>query len=451
MLNTPSLSLNDQQANIFARITETITNHNSNVNLHILKGSAGTGKTFLTRQFMKFIREQGVNIVQIAPTGKAAKNLALGSMLPAKTIHSAIYKLEQLKNGLGVKFLPKLNQESAFTVYLIDESSMISDKVTASERFQQSGALLCDLVDFVKRGNPKNKFLFVGDPCQLPPVNGNKSESFSPALTLDYMVEKFSFTGNEYFLSEPMRAKGDSYIMDNATYMRDCILSKNQPDNRKLKVNFTGKAWDTACFFERLYDPQNAEKVILIANSNDDVNYWNRAIRKQFGYEQDRLQVGDQVIVNVTWQGNGRTIYNGEMGYVRAIGKTEKYADLHFADVQLEFQGADNKPFVIETKTLLSTLNTERGFKGFLENEAVTHFHAEMHKHTYGKIESSAYYNSIQLRFGYALTCHKAQGSEWDNVIIHRAPLFGEYQVTDLRWRYTALTRARQELYTWAA
>lgn len=451
MLNTPSLSLNSQQANIFARITETITNPDSNVNLHILKGSAGTGKTFLTRQFVKYIREQGVNVVQIAPTGKAAKNMALGSMLPTKTIHSAIYKLEQLKNGLGVKFLPKPNQESGFTVYLIDESSMISDKVTPSERFQQSGALLSDLVDFVKRGNPKNKFLFVGDPCQLPPVDGNKSESFSPALTLNYMAKKFSLIGSEYFLSEPMRAKGDSYIMDNATYMRDCILTGNEPNNQKLKINFTGKSWNTARFFEHLYDPKNTGKVILIASSNDDVNYWNRTIRKQFGYEQDCLQVGDQVIVNVTWQGNGQTIYNGETGYVKAIGKTEKYADLLFADVQLEFQGIDNDSFVVETKALLSTLNTERGFKGFLENEAVTHFHAEMHKHTHGKIESSAYYNSIQLRFGYAITCHKAQGSEWDNVIIHRAPLFGEYQVTDLRWRYTALTRAKQEIYTWAA
>ena len=451
MPNTPSLTLNGQQANIFAQITETITNPDSNVNLHILKGSAGTGKTFLTQQFVKFLREQSVNVVQIAPTGKAAKNMALGSMLPAKTIHSAIYKLEQLKHGLGLKFLPKPNQQSAFTVYLIDESSMISDKVATSERFQQSGPLLSDTVDFVKRGNPKNKFLFVGDYCQLPPVDGSTADAFSPALAFDYMTEKFGLVGQEYFLSEPMRAKGDSYIMDNATYMRDCILSKNRPDSRKLKINSTGKSWQTPRFFERLYDPQNAEKVILIANSNDDVNHWNRAIRKQFGYEQDRLQVGDQVIVNATWQDNGRAIYNGETGYVRAIGKTEKYAELLFADVQLEFQGADGKPFIVETKALLSTLSTERGFRGLVSSQEATHFHSEMHRHTHGRIGDSVFYNPIQLRFGYALTCHKAQGSEWDNVIIHRAPLFGEYQVTDLRWRYTALTRARHELYTWEA
>ncbi|GAB2577375.1 ATP-binding domain-containing protein [Spirosoma areae] len=419
--------------------------------MHILKGSAGTGKTFLTRRIVSFLLENGVNVVQVAPTGKAAKNMALGGELNARTIHSTIYKLEQLPQGLGVRFLPKPNDNRQFTIYLVDESSMISDKVSRSERFQQSGALLSDLVDFAKRGNDRNKFLFVGDPCQLPPVEVGEPEGESPALTLDYLSRKFSLVGQECFLSEPMRAKEGSYILDNATYMRDCILQSKTPDSQKLKVNSTGSSWETARYFEQLYDPGNSEKAILIANSNKDVNYWNRNIRKQFGYEQDRLHIGDQVVVNQTWQSNGQTIYNSETGYVRAVGKTEQYASLMFADVQVEFQGIDGKPLIVETKTLLNTLSTELYFRGMLDEDAAKNYHAEMHKHTHGKMETSPFYNPIQFRFGYALTCHKAQGSEWDNVIIHRNAFYGDRQNTSLRWRYTAMTRARHELYTWAA
>ena len=451
MMNNSSLVLNGQQTKSFDGITKSIADVNSENMSYVLKGSAGTGKTFLTRRIVSYLLANNIRVVQVAPTGKAAKNMALGGELGARTIHSAIYKLEQLQQGLGVKFLPKPNDDNRFTVYLVDESSMISDKVSRSERFQQSGALLSDLIGFAKRGNDRNKFLFIGDPCQLPPVEVGEPEGESPALMTDYLAKKFNLTSEEYFLSEPMRAKADSYILDNATYMRDCILQGEKPDNQRLKVNGTGKHWDTARYFQRLYDPENSGKAIIIVHSNKDVNHWNRAVRKQFGYQQDCLYIGDQVVVNQTWQSDGTAVYNGETGYIRSVGQTESYAGLSFADVQVEFLGIDGKPFVVETKTLLDTLSTEPLFKGVLDEDMAKNYHADMHKHTYGKMESSPFYNPIQLRFGYALTCHKAQGSEWDNVIIHRNALYGDYQNTSLRWRYTAMTRARQELYTWAA
>lgn len=451
MTHTSLFSFNKHQADSFNRITMSVANEDSPLNLHILKGSAGTGKTFVTRQIVKYLMEKGVNVVQVAPTGKAAKNMAMGSTLPARTIHSAIFQLEQLSQGFGVKFLRKPNLDSKYTVYVVDESSMISDKVTRSEGFQQSGALLSELIDYARRGNNQNKFLFIGDPCQLPPVEPGEAEGNSPALMLNYLSQQFDLKGQEYFLSEPMRTKGDSYILDNATYLRDCIIKGITPNRQRFTVNSTGRSRDTARYFQNLYDPEHAEKVILIANANRDVNYWNRAIRKQFGYEQDQLSIGDQVVVNVNWHGNGQAISNGETGYVRAVGKAETFAGLKFADVQLEFQGADGKPFLVETKTLLDTLNTEPTFNGSIDSETGRHFHAEMHKKTAGKMESSPFYNPILLRFGYALTCHKAQGSEWDNVIVHPDPLFGGFQKTSLRWRYTAMTRARRELYTWAA
>ncbi|MGF7215076.1 ATP-dependent exoDNAse (exonuclease V) alpha subunit [Spirosoma lacussanchae] len=451
MTNNTSTSLNNQQAAYFSSITNSLMSPGFGSDAHILKGSAGTGKTFLTRHIVSHLLKQGIGVVQIAPTGKAAKNMASGSSLPARTIHSAIYKIEQLPNGLGVRFMSKPNDEEKYTVYVVDESSMISDTFSRSERFVQAGALLSDLIGYARRGNAQNKFLFIGDPCQLPPVQPGDSENYSPALQAEYLHHSFGLDTQDYFLSEVMRARAGSYIIDNATYIRDCIEQGLQPDNSRIQVRITGKSWQMAQHFERLYDPANTDKVILIANSNKDVNYWNRAVRKQFGYEQDQLHVDDQVVVHQTWQSNGQTVFNGETGYVRAIGKTEQYAGLTFADVELAFQNADGGPVIVTAKTLLDTLSTDPDSRGVLDEEMAKHFHAEMQKHTHGRIESSPFYNPIMLRFGYAMTCHKAQGSEWDNVIIHRNALYADYQKTSLRWRYTALTRARKELYTWAA
>lgn len=451
MNKTSARHFNEQQAACFDQITSSLAGTDSNTNTQILKGSAGTGKTFLTRHLVSHFIEAGINVVQVAPTGKAAKNMASGSILPARTIQSAIYKIEQLPSGLGVRFIAKPNEDKHVTVYVIDESSMISDKMSKSERFQQSGALLTDLIDFAIRGNSQNKFLFIGDPCQLPPVEPGECESESPALLSSYLNQRFGLLVEENFLSEPMRAKAESYIISNATHIRDCIISGKSPDDRRLKINSTGKFWETARRYQQLYDPTNTEKVILIANSNKDVNYWNRNIRKQFGYEQDQLHVGDQVVVSQTWHGNGQTVYNGETGYIRSVGRAEKYAGMAFADVEVAFKGNDGQPVLVVAKTLLSTLSTEPEFSGTLDSETAKHYHAEMNKHTHGRIETSAFYNPIQLRFGYALTCHKAQGSEWDNVIIHRNAFYADRQRTSLRWRYTAMTRARHELYTWAA
>lgn len=451
MTNNTSTFLNEKQAAFFTAITDSLANPDDGHNAHILKGSAGTGKTFLTRRIVGQLLEQGINVVQVAPTGKAAKNMAMGSVLSARTIHSAIYKIEQLPHGLGVQFKKKLNEHEAYTVYVVDESSMIGDKQSRSERFVQAGALLSDLVDYARRGNSQNKFLFIGDSCQLPPVQPGDRENGSPALQADYLQRTFGMNVQDYFLNEIMRAKAGSYIIDNATYIRDCIEQGIRFDKNHIQVKVTGKHWQMPQHFERLYDPANTDKVILIAHSNKDVNYWNRKIRQQFGYDQDQLHADDQVVINQTWHSQGVTLYNGDTGYVRTIGKTEEYAGLLFADVELVFRGIDGNPFTVMAKALLDTLRTESDFRGVLDEDVARHYHAEMHKHTHGRIESSAFYNPIQLRFGYAITCHKAQGSEWDNVIIHRNALYADRQNTSLRWRYTALTRARKELYTWAA
>lgn len=446
-------TLNEQQATYFGQITDSLADSKSDINTHVLKGSAGTGKTFLTRKIVGFLLDKGTNVVQVAPTGRAAKNMASGSALQARTIQSAIYKTEQLPAGQGVRFLTKPNDTRQFTVFVVDESSMISDKVSHSEHFHQPGGLLSDLIDYAKRGNADNKFLFIGDPCQLPPVDPDASETEgeSPALLTTYLTDKFGLHAQNYFLSVPMRAKSDSYIIENATYIRDCITQQKMPDNQRIKINSTGKSWDTAKLYGRLYDPKNTEKVILIASTNKDVNYWNRNIRKQFGHYQDTLHVGDQVVMNQTWHGEGQTVYNGETGYIRAVGKNEQYAGLTFADVQVEFQGNDGKPILLTAKTMLDTLSTEPEFRGVIDGDIAKNYYAEMHKHTHGHMESSPFYNPLQLRFGYALTCHKAQGSEWDHVIIHRNALYADRLKTSLRWRYTALTRARQDIYTWAA
>ena len=446
-------TLNEQQAIYFSQITDSLTDSKSTIDAHILKGSAGTGKTFLTRQIVGFLSDKGINVVQVAPTGRAAKNMASGSVLPARTIQSAIYKTEQLPAGMGVKFLRKPIDNQRFTVFVIDESSMISDKISRSERFHQPGGLLFDLIDYARKGNANNKFLFIGDPCQLPPVDTDVPgmEGESPALSGTYLTDKFGLNVRDYFLNKPMRAKSDSYIIKNATYIRDCITEQKVLDNQRININFTGKSWETAKCYERLYDPKNTEKVILIASTNKDVNYWNRHIRKQFGYQQDTLRTGDQVVMNQTWHGEGQTVYNGETGYIRAIGKREQYAGLTFADVQVEFQSNDGKPVLLAVKTLLDTLSTEPDSRGLIDGDMAKQYHAEMHKQTHGRIETSPFFNPLQLRFGYALTCHKAQGSEWDHVIIHRNALYADRLKTSLRWRYTALTRARKEIYTWVA
>jgi exodeoxyribonuclease-5 len=360
----------------------------------------------------------------------------------AKTLHSLIYNTEQLENGYGVKLTRKTNLSQTISVYIVDEASMISDKQSSSEKFVSGTPLLSDFIKYVKEGNKQNKIIFIGDIYQLPPVGSIES----PALSIDYLQGQKNLKGRMAVLTEVKRQGSDSYILKNATNLRKCIENGHSfqgIESERITNRTTGALYK----YVELFEKENLGKVAFIAWTNKDVNWFNNAIRTRLGLDNARLSVGDQIAVHQNWLGNCRLILKGETGIIRSVGTFELYAGLNFATAEIEFTDHKGAPFQITSKVLLESLTSETGEIGF-ENENA--LYAEAMKRNGAFRESKAisddkYLSALRLRYAYATTCHKAQGSEWEHVILH------PYMNKDLRWKYTAITRASKELYTFAA
>lgn len=412
----------------------------------ILKGSAGTGKTSLLKAVCDYITDKEEGLKLAAPTGRAAKVVGRKTDCLAKTIHGMIYIPEPIKNGGGIRMVRKRNTEEKFTLFIIDEASMISDYRSASTTFVTPNPLLADLLDFVKKGNANNKVLFVGDAYQLPPVVPYGKKAFSPALSSAYLEEKFNWKGNEFQLNQVMRQKEGSYILQNATNIRQQLLTTKKPVS--LNYNNVYRPTQALTTFLHHFEPESLHKIAIVANANRDVNWFNQKVRERLGYNGKSLMVNDAVMLKKNWYAKDNVLYSGESGIVERVHNREEYAGLKFVDVTLAFRNGEGHKFTIDTKVLLDALHT---YDGNLLPEKERLLFAESMKRNATFRESQnpiddAYMGAIRLRYGYALTCHKAQGGEWDNVILHPW-----YRKDDLRWLYTAVTRAKKELYSWAA
>jgi hypothetical protein len=456
--------------------------------LFILNGYAGTGKTFITHGLTQYLDAIGRQFVLMAPTGKAAKVISDKTGQEASTIHRVIYNYENVKE-YKVDDLDgsetfrcyaeiKVNLHTSETVYIIDESSMVSDTYSDSEFFRfGSGYLLKDLLNYINldHNDHTKKVIFIGDNAQLPPVGMN----YSPALNMDYLKEKYLLNSDSYELTEVVRQKADSGIMTNAKILREALLKKtfnqldfktNDADVLSLDTN------DLLSEFLKVCQGRigNTKDSILIASSNSQVSQYNRVVREHFFPEQKEVVPGDKIISVANHYVHEKVITNGEFGMVKQVLSGPEVKDvilrkkgehgetltikveLCFRDVELGFRNENGEVSFFVCKIVENLLyNDEPGLSSD-EHKALYVDFVKRHPELTTKdkksefrmaLLSDPYFNAFKVKFGYAITCHKAQGSEWQNVFLkcssHHKTLSQDY----FRWLYTAITRTSSTLH----
>lgn len=414
-------------------------NENNDDNFFILSGAAGTGKTSITSALIGYFNEKKVTYKIAAPTGRAARILGKKSGTVSNTIHSLIYHTEtNVETGVTTWKLKKLRTD-AFTVFIIDEASMISSKVTRQEMFHSDDSLLAGLLKYIKTGNPKNKVIFLGDKNQLPPY----SELDSLALDPNHLRSKYLLKGSFHYLTEVKRVEDGSYILKTATKLRKSI-DENSP-LPELEANLMKHVWDAAKEYANEFDPSNFEKSVAIGRSHKANNKFNEEVRKSlFGSSAPLIVTGDLLIVLQNWRRGDKTLYNGDHILIEDIdfSKVEEVRGIKFVPAKIKAQALDGTFQIIEDYLMLDTLLYEDSKIPFIiENE----FRAERFRKnkvfaTSANPEDDRYVGAIRIGYGYAITCQKAQGGEWDKVYIN---VFG---VQDKKWLYTAVTRAKNDL-----
>ena len=420
----------------------------------LLRGYAGTGKTSLVGALVRTLDFLKQKVVLLAPTGRAAKVFSAYAGHPAFTIHKKIYR-ERAYSGEGGNFTLNDNL-TTHTLYIVDEASMISNEGLSGAMFG-TGRLLDDLVQFVYSGQGC-RLLLMGDTAQLPPVG----EELSPALYAD-ALRGYGLEVVETDLTQVVRQEQQSGILWNATALRRLIAEEEWgvlpkirisgfPDVKLLPGNELIDAL-SAC-----YDRDGTDETIVVCRSNKRANIYNNGIRAQILWREEELESGDLLMVaknNYYWtekEKNLDFIANGETAVVRRVRRTAEMYGFRFADVLLSFPNWQDAE--LEVRLLLDTLHSdapalsreesERLFQTVLEDYVDIPLKRDRMK----KMKADPYYNALQVKYAYAVTCHKAQGGQWKNVFLDQGYMSEEYLTPDyFRWLYTAFTRATDTLY----
>lgn len=420
----------------------------------VLRGYAGTGKTSLVGALVKAMDQLQQKSVLLAPTGRAAKVFSAYAGHPAFTIHKKIYRQQSFSNEVS-NFSVNDNLH-AHTLFIVDEASMISNEGLSGSVFG-TGRLLDDLIQFVYSGTGC-RLLLMGDTAQLPPVG----EVQSPALFTD-ALKGYGLNVIEVDLTEVVRQVQDSGILWNATRLRQLITEEQCSSLPRIKV--TGFADVKVVPGDELIDTLNScygrdgmDETIVVCRSNKRANIYNKGIRAQILDREDELNTGDMLMVaknNYFWTEKYKEmdfIANGEVAIVRRVRRTREMYGFRFAEVLLSFP--DLGDFELEANLLLDTLHTDapalpkaendRLFYSVLEDYADITVKRERMK----KMKADPYYNALQVKYAYAVTCHKAQGGQWQNVFLDQGYMSDEYLTPDyFRWLYTAFTRATKTIY----
>ncbi|TSE05761.1 MULTISPECIES: ATP-dependent DNA helicase [Aquimarina] len=423
--------------------------------LFLLKGYAGTGKTTLIGALVKNLWKAKLNAVLLAPTGRAAKVISNYSGKHAQTIHRNIYYPKKNKSG-GLAFQLKQNK-SRNTIFIVDEASMIPDTPSDSKLFE-NGSLLDDLMMYVYSGY-NCKILFIGDTAQLPPV---KLE-VSPALDANNLSMGFNKDVTQIELDEVVRQAENSGILMNATRLRESLNDEFydyfqfQIDGYPDIVRF----FDGHEIMEALndaYASSGHEESVIILRSNKRANIYNQQIRSRILFQEEELSPGDYLMVvknNYFWLDNKSEagfIANGDIIRVLEIFSIKELYGFRFAIVNVDMVDYPNqKPF--ETVLILDTLTSETPSLSYEESnrlyqEVMGDFENEKSKYKkFIGVKNNRYFNGLQVKFSYAITCHKSQGGQWDTVFIEQPYLPDGITKDYLRWLYTAVTRAKKKLY----
>ena len=420
---------------------------------YILRGYAGTGKTSLVKTLVRTLPSIGMRFVLMAPTGRAAKVLSNYTGKSASTIHRRIYQTKSLPDGS----LRMVRAENKYvnTLFIVDEASMIGEQKEFGGR-----SLLDDLLGYVFSGE-SCRLLFIGDTAQLPPVESQDS----PALDCDYLKSQFPITAATFELTEVKRQALESGILYNATDIRQ-LLGQNLYEYALPIFHLEGfndiQKIEPETFEEMLHNAfANASdnEAIIVCKSNKRANMFNQAIRGRILNIEGEIATGDKVMVvknNYHWtEGNDAMgfIANGDMAEIRKIKHFEEMYGFRFADVELSFTDYPEAPNV-EVKILLDTLNsnsaslTEEESKSLFTAIEEDYMDIPNRRERYKEMKKNPWFNALQVKFAYALTCHKTQGGQWSSVFIDSSLNQKEtLEVEDLRWLYTALTRAQERVF----
>ncbi|MFC2152947.1 ATP-dependent RecD-like DNA helicase [Bacteroidota bacterium] len=449
---------NDQNIMIDG-LSEFILDDNYN-RIFLIKGYAGTGKTTVISALVNSFSKLKIKSVLLAPTGRAAKVLSVYSKKAAFTIHKKIYRQKSSKDGFGT-FVLDANLHSN-TFFIVDEASMISN-LSGDNSIFGSGRVLDDLIQFVYN-DKKCKLILVGDVAQLPPVGID----ISPALNAK-QLESYNLVVQEYNLREVVRQQENSGVLFNATNIRNLISEENYifPN-----IEITGVEDILRISGNELietisdsYDKYGYEETIIITRSNKRANQYNKGIRSQILWREEEIAVGDFLMVvknNYFWiDENEKTglpagkvdfIANGDIAEILNIKKYEERYGFRFADVTLRF--IDYGDLEIECKIILDTLDINSAALSSDDNKQLFYNIQEDYqsektkKKQYEGVRNDEFFNALQVKFSYAITCHKAQGGQWKNVFIDHGFVNEEMMDKEyLRWLYTAFTRPTEKLY----
>lgn len=418
--------------------------------IFVVNGYAGTGKTTAVTSLVKTLKAHGRQFRLMAPTGRAAKVLAHYTGEKAYTIHKTIYRQTSMKDGIG-RFTLSPNKDND-TVYIVDEASLIGTDGGVNSIFG-SGNLLDDLLSYLRNGLD-NKLILIGDSAQLPPVGMD----LSPALNMDYI----SMLGGGEFceLKTVVRQAEESGILYNATIIRNLINSMS-PESLHLKLKgFSDisaiKGGELIECISDAYSQYGMDETVVLCRSNRRANRYNAGIRATVNFSEERLVRDERLMIvkNCYQFLDGLEdidfIANGDLARLERIYRYEERYGLHFATAELSL--TDYGEAEMTAKVILDTLESETAslgagqqemlFLGLNEDYSDTRSKAKRYK----LIREDPYYNALQLKYAYAITCHKSQGGQWKCVFIDNM-LWNEPTVDDLKWLYTAITRAVEKVY----
>jgi len=423
--------------------------------LFLLKGYAGTGKTTLVGTIVTNLWQASMKAVLMAPTGRAAKVMSNYSKTQAFTIHRKIY-FPKKESGGGVQFVLAPNKHRN-TIFIVDEASMIPDTPADSKLFE-NGSLLDDLLMFVYSGH-NCKLMLIGDTAQLPPVKLN----LSPALNEDQLSLNYNKEIVMMELDEVVRQAQDSGILVNATNLREQLQSSFFEDfkfdvapYKDIVRLIDGHEIQEA--IDNSYGENGKEETAIIVRSNKRANLYNENIRNRILFLENDIAVGDFMMVvknNYFWlkpESEAGFIANGDIIEVLEIFDIKEIYGFKFAEVKVKLVDYPNmKP--LETVLLLDTIKAETPSLSYedgnkLYQEVMKDYADETSKYKkFLAVKNNKYFNALQVKFSYAITCHKSQGGQWDTVFIEQPYLPNGVDKEYLRWLYTAVTRAKKQLY----
>ncbi len=447
-----SLEPTSQQSALMEKVANFIVDKDSD-RIFLLKGYAGTGKTSVISSVIKVMDELQQPVVLLAPTGRAAKVLSIYSEKQAFTIHKKIYR-QKSGADFNSDFNLNVNLHKS-TLFVVDEASMIAN--SAPDSVFGSGCLLDDLIHYVYSGE-NCRLILIGDTAQLPPVG----QLLSPALDKG-MLEGYGFSVDEFELTEVVRQASSSGILSNATFLRTLIANEfyddglpkidteSFPDVKKMPGDELIEALSSS------YGKYGTDDVIVISRSNKRANVFNNGIRNSVLYREEELSSGDMLMVvknNYFWSKEIKGfdfIANGDVAEVKRIRNKRELYGFRFAEVLLYFPDYDTE---IEANILLDTLQSPSPTLTYDDSnrlfQAVQEDYMDIgnKRDRMLKMRQDPYLNALQVKFAYAVTCHKAQGGQWDDVYIDVGYITEEQtDIEFLRWLYTAFTRARRNVY----